>query len=111
MKEGVIDSQIISLLKENLSRRKIAKILHVGRDRIREVEKSMEKGETISHIPRGPRKINSLMRAKIVQLTILDVKLSDSSVAEIISKDFKINISRSSVNSIRHEERFNYKPP
>jgi len=105
------DSQIANLLLENMSHIKIARILHIGRDRIRDVKKSNESGIPIIRKKSGPNKITSPMRARVVQLTLYSGARSDTSVAQMVSKEFRTPISRSSVNMIRHEERFNYKPP
>ena len=110
MNEQFLDNQIKRSLQAGLTQRKIAKILCVGRDRIRAVSQSMLTGQNLTHNRNGPLKVTPVIRARIVQLTLQDARLSDSDVAEIITKEFKIKLSRCTVNTIRHSEKFNFKP-
>ena len=83
----------------------------VGRDRIRSVISSIAQGTPIEHIRKGPKKITAAMRARIVQLTLEDARMSDLSIAETISKEFHFPISQSAINIIRHDIQFSNKPP
>jgi hypothetical protein len=56
------------------------------------------------------QKLDSEVKRRIGELTLSDANLSDQKIADIIERENRLIISRSSVNSTRKEMHFFFKP-
>ena len=86
-----------------------------SRTLIRKVKNQLDHNEDIFELPNklgAPIKVTTDVQNEIQNLTMANRKMSSLSIANIISQnsDFP-SISRSSVNSVRHNLGFNYLPP
>lgn len=109
--DGQFVDQMIWNLHAYLSNRKIAKTIHVGQDRVRDVIREWSRGRRIEHQMGRPKKVTPDVISQIIALSLANGGLSDQSVADAISEDMGVHIARTTVNGIRHDERFDFGPP
>jgi transposase len=103
--------QIIWQLHPFISNRRIAKIVHVGQDRVHDVLRAYQRGQILEHEMGRPKKVTPAVMARIVSLSLSNGHLSDQMVADAIQDEMHLQISRTTVNEIRHSQRFDYGPP
>jgi transposase len=109
--EGEVIDQIIWELRLDMSISRIAKICHVGRDRVNDVIRAFKRGERLDHQMGRPRKATPEVISRIVTLSLTNGRLSDQALANQLHEETGCQISRQTVNSVRHSERFNFGPP
>jgi transposase len=82
-----------------------------GSDRIRAVQQAAIDGRTIQHKRGRPPKVTPAMRARILELTRENNHMSAEMLAKQISEEFQVTIKRTTVTTIRHQQRFVYGAP
>ena len=107
-----IDNLIIDLyLNENRSirYRKLINIIIVGR--INNVINAHKKGISLLHKIGRPLKATEEVRYRIELETLKNACISALRLSEILQKDFGIQLSEVTINNIRREMKFNWRPP
>jgi hypothetical protein len=92
MSQDVLDDWIASLLSTRSSR-KIAKLVHVGQDRVGTVRSSQADHTRILHPMGCPTKVTSQIKQAVTELTLQHPNFADLQIAQIISERFAIPIA------------------
>jgi transposase len=103
--------QVIWELAKHMSHRKVAVLLHVGRERVANVVRSYSKGGKLDHERGRPKKLGRVIMDHIVTVAITNGHLTDQMIADAIEPQFGFSVSRSSVNNARHAIGFKFPPP
>jgi transposase len=106
-----IDAAIWGLICRQIPKRQIERDLHVSQQRIEDVVRSVETGEPLSHVRGPPTKITPQIKNRVIELTLENPNWGDRRVSQEITKQCGILIGRASVNKIRHDTAFYFKPP
>jgi transposase len=90
---------------------RIANIVHVGRDRVHDVIRAHMRGERLDHQMGRPAKATPEIVERIVTVSMTNGRLSDQGLANLLQEEMGCQISRQTVNNVRHSQRFNFGPP
>jgi transposase len=102
---------IIYALRGYMSIRKIAALMHVGRDRVSEIIRSHAENVRLDHTLGRPKKVSREVIDRIVTLSLMNGHLSDQMIADTLRIESGFQIHRTTVNSVRHAENINFAPP
>jgi transposase len=109
--DGQIIDQIIWELHFDFSIARISKICHVGKDRVHDVIRAFSRGQRLDHQMGRPRKLTSEIITRIVTVTLTNGSLTDQGIAKMLHDEMGCDISRQSVNNVRHSQHFDFGPP
>jgi hypothetical protein len=110
MDHDSLDDWIISLLSNHIVRQ-IARLVHVGFDRVRAVRDAHISGRKLLHRLGAPCKATPEIEQSVVDLTSRHPKFSDFQIAQMIAEQYAITISRTTINRLRHVAHFKLLPP
>lgn len=105
IKEMKIMYMVMKHFTENL----IAKYVHVSKTTIQDVKRRMQVGR-YSRLNKRISKIE-ISKDEIEGLRYAYPHLSDARIAQIVSKNLEIQISRSTINRVEHILNFHFQPP
>jgi hypothetical protein len=97
MSQDVLDDWIASLLSTS-SNREIAKLVHVGQDRVRAVRAAQADHTRILHQMDRPTKVTPQIKQVVIELTLQHPNFADLQISQIISGRFAIPIARATLN-------------
>jgi transposase len=80
------------------SSRKIAKLVHVGQDRVRSVWAAQEDNTRILHQMGRPTKVIPQTKQAVIELTLQHPNFADLQIAQVISERFAVPIARATIN-------------
>jgi transposase len=106
-----LDNAIWELHCCHISKKQIAQKLHVGYHRISDVIQKFPNGERLDHEMGRPKKLGQEIRNEIARLTLTDGGMCDQDIADHLRISGLGDISRSSVNVVRHNKHFHFGPP
>jgi transposase len=111
VREEKTDDEIWALLCRQFPKSHIQQVLGVSQQRIADVIWSHQTGQKISHVRGPPRRITPEIRNRVVELTLANPNWGDRRVGQVVTQELGIQIGRSTVNEIRHDTAFYFKPP
>jgi hypothetical protein len=97
MSQDVLDDWTASLLSARSSR-EIAKLVHVGEDRVRAVRAVQADHTRILRQIGCPTKATPQIKQAVIELTLQHPNFADLQIAQIISERFAIPIARATMN-------------
>jgi hypothetical protein len=97
MSQDVLDDWIASLLSTR-SNREIAKLVHVGQDRVQAVRAAQADHTRILHQMGPPTKVTPQIKQAVIELTLQHPNFAYLQIAQIISERFASPIIRATIN-------------
>jgi transposase len=80
------------------SNKEIAKLVHVGQDRVRSVRAAQADPTRIFLQMGRPTKVTPQIKQMVIQLTLQHLNFADLQITQIISEQFAIPIARGIIN-------------
>jgi hypothetical protein len=97
MSQDVLDDWIASLLSTH-SNREIAKLVHVGQDRVRAVRAVQANHTQILHQMGRLTRVTPQIKQALIELRLQHPNFADLQIAQIISERFAIPLARVTIN-------------
>ena len=98
------------LLEAGHSQRFVARVLHIGRDKVRAIANGQECPEAGKTRGR-PAKLSQEVRIFVEANLRADATISDDKMASLVHERFGVPIHRTSICRLRRELRYFYRPP
>jgi hypothetical protein len=101
MSQDVLNDLIASLFSTR-SNREIAKLVYIAQDRVRAVRAAQAPHTRILHEMSRPTNVTPQIKQAVIELTLQHSNFADLQIAQIISEQFSIPITRPTINQQRN---------
>jgi hypothetical protein len=105
MSQDVLHDWIAPLLS-TCNSREIARLVHVGQDRIRAVRAAQTDHMRFLHQMGRRSKITTQIKQAVIDITLQHPNFADLQIAQIISERFAIPIAHATITRLRHLAHF-----
>lgn len=103
------EMKIVFMVFCHYSENVITKFVHVSKTTYQDIKKRIRLGKLNKNDPTIPKRV--LAQDEVESLRYIYPHLSDARIAQLVTKNTSIQISRATVNRIEHLLRFHFLPP